>query len=75
MHTSYFLSMKNIFNIFFWSHQEKYRIYPAIRWVFGPLEWLQITKLVLWKFAIIPILPFLNNPKGLDSSYKMDLDL
>ena len=29
------------------------------------------------KFAIIPILPFLNNPKDLDPSYicKMDLDL
>ena len=26
-------------------------------------------------FAIIPILPFLNNPKDLDLSYKMDLDL
>ena len=26
-------------------------------------------------FAIIPILPFLNNPKDLDPSYKMDLDL
>ena len=26
-------------------------------------------------FAIIPILPFPNNPKDLDPSYKMDLDL
>ena len=26
-------------------------------------------------FAIIPILPFLNNPKDLDPSCKMDLDL
>ena len=42
---------------------------------FGPLEWLQITKSVLWNFAIIPILPFLDNPKDLDPSYKMDLDL
>ena len=52
-----------------------YRIYPAIRQVFSPLEWLQITKLVLRNLAIIPILPFLNNPKDLDLSYKMDLDL
>ena len=36
--------------------------------VFVPLEWLQITKSVLWNFAIIPILPFLNNPKDLDPS-------
>ena len=43
--------------------------------VFVPLEWLQITKLVLWNFAIIPILPFLNNSKDLDPSFKMDLDL
>ena len=27
------------------------------------------------KFPIIPILPFLNNPKDLDPSYKTDLDL
>ena len=27
------------------------------------------------KFAIIPILTFLNNPKDLDPSYKTDLDL
>ena len=52
-----------------------YRIYPAIRRGFVPTEWLQITKSVLWNFAIIPILPFLNNPKDLDPSYKMDLDL
>ena len=43
--------------------------------VFGPLEWLQITKSVLWNFVIIPILPFLDNPKDLDPSCKMDLDL
>ena len=53
----------------------KYRIYPAIRWGFVPLEWLQITKSVLWNFAIIPILSFLNNPKDLDPSFKTDLDL
>ena len=40
---------------------------------FGPLKWLQITKSVLWNFAIIPILPFLDNPKDLDPSYKIRL--
>ena len=34
-----------------------------------------MTKSVLWNFAIIPILSFLNNPKDLDLSYKMDIDL
>ena len=34
----------------------------------------QIPKSVLSNFAIIPDLPFLNNPKELDPSYKMDLD-
>ena len=53
-----------------------YRIYPAIRrGFFVPLEWLQIATSVPWNFAIIPILPFLNNPKDLDPSYKTDLDL
>ena len=52
-----------------------YSIYPSIRQGFFPLERLQITKSVLWNFAIIPISPFLNNPKDLDPSYKMDLDL
>ena len=33
-----------------------------------------ITKSVLWNFATIQILPFLNNPKDLDPSYKMDLN-
>ena len=35
---------------------------------------LQITKSVLWNFAIIQVLPFLNNLKDLDLSYKTDLD-
>ena len=34
-----------------------------------------MTKSVLLNFAITPILPFLNNPKDLDPSYKTDLDL
>ena len=33
-----------------------------------------INKLVIRNFAVIGILPFLNNPKDLDPSYKMDLD-
>ena len=38
-------------------------------------EWLQITESVLWFLAITGVLPFLNNPKDLDPSYEMDLDL
>ena len=41
---------------------------------FLSLEWLQITKSVQWNFTIIQILPFLNNLKDLDPSYKTDLD-
>ena len=52
----------------------EYRIYSAKWQVFFSLEWLQITKSVLRNFAIIWGLPFLNNPKDLDPSYKMDLD-
>ena len=52
-----------------------YCIYLAIRRGFVPLKRLHITKSVLKNFAIIPILPILNNPKDLDPSYKMDLDL
>ena len=37
-------------------------------------EWLQIIKTALWNFAIIRVLHFLFNPKGLDPSYKTDLD-
>ena len=43
--------------------------------VFVPLERLQITKSIQRNFAILPILPFLNNAKDLDPSFKMDLDL
>ena len=44
--------------------------------IFSSLEWLQMqmTKSVLWNFAIIRVLPFLNNPKDLDPSYKTNLD-
>ena len=43
----------------------------AIRRVFPTL---QVTKSVLRNFAITQVLPFLNNPKDLDPSYRMDLD-
>ena len=46
----------------------------TIRRAFLSLEWVQITKSVQWNFAIIRVLPFLNNLKDLDPSYKMDLD-
>ena len=32
--------------------------YSAIRQGFPSIEWLQITKSVQWKFAIIQVLPF-----------------
>ena len=52
--------------------------FPAFVWlkdrVFPSLESLQITKSVLCNFATIQVLPFLNNAKYLDPSYKMDLD-
>ena len=38
------------------------------------LEQVQITISVLCNFALIQVLPFLNNLKNLDPSYKMDLD-
>ena len=62
---------------FMWmsKYDKTYHIYPAIRRGFAPLEWLQITTSVQWNFAIIPMLPFLNNPKDLDPSYKTNLDL
>ena len=34
----------------------------------------KIIKSVLFNFAVIQVLPFLNNPKHLDPSYKLDLD-
>ena len=52
---------------------QHYHIYLAIRWVFHSLQWLQKTKSVLLNFAIIWVLPFLNNPKNLDLSYKFGL--
>ena len=51
-----------------------YRIYSAIRRGFPSLEWVQIIKSVLCNFAVIRVLPFLNNPKDLDQSFKTDLD-
>ena len=52
----------------------EYRIYSVIRQVFPSLEWLQIIKSALRNFAIIRVLPFLNNLKYLDLSYTTDLD-
>ena len=47
----------------------------AIRQGFPSLDRLQITKAVLCNFALLlQVLPFLNNLKALDPSYKMDLD-
>ena len=53
----------------------RYRINLAIRRGF-PLSRMstKMFKSVLCKFAVIRVLPFLNNPKDLDLSYKMDLD-
>ena len=53
---------------------EVYCIYSAIRRGFPSLEWVQIIKSVLCNFAVIRVLPFPNNAKDLDLSYKMDLD-
>ena len=46
-----------------------YHINSAISQGFPPSEMTKINKSVLLKFAIILVLPFQNNPKGLDLSY------
>ena len=51
-----------------------YRIYLAIRQGIPLSRMTTITTSVLGKFAKIQVLPFLNNPKDLAPSYKMDLD-
>ena len=51
-----------------------YRIYSAIRRGFH-LSRMTTNKSVLCNFAIIQVLPFQNNLKDLDPSYKTDLDL
>ena len=38
------------------------------------LSRMSTNKSVLCNFAVIRVLPFLNNPKDLNPSYKMDLD-
>ena len=51
--------------------------YTMFLWLdlgFPSLGRLQITKSIPGNFTIIRALPFLNNPKNLDPSYKMDLD-
>ena len=50
-----------------------YHIYLTIKWGFPLSRMTTNTKSVLRNFAIIQILPFLNSPKDLDLSYKMDL--
>ena len=49
-------------------------IYSAKRRGFPSLERVQILRSVLCNFAVIRVLPFLNNPKDLDPSYKTDLE-
>ena len=51
--------------------RNKYHIYSAIR--LG-ISLPRMTKSPQCNFAIIQVLTFLNNPKNLDPSYKMDLD-
>ena len=65
--------------ILWWTHHvrvKKYRIYSAIRRGFH-LSRMTTNNLISskCKFAIIQVLPFQNNLKDLDPSYKMDLDL
>ena len=67
----------NILSIFFPRKQSVCKI--CLSYLFGYkmgffpfLEWLQRTKSVPWNFARIQVLPFLNNPKDLDQSYKTD---
>ena len=48
--------------------------YSATRLFFFFSKMTTITKTVLRNCAIIQVLPFLNNPKDLDPSYKTDQD-
>ena len=50
-------------------------IYSAIRWGFALSRMATNNYISHMKFAIKQILSFLTNPKDLDPSYKMDLDL
>ena len=51
-----------------------YHIYAAVRQGFPLFRMTPNTKSVIRNFAVIQILPFLNNPKNLDLSYKAYLD-
>ena len=53
----------------------RYRIYLAIRRGFHLSRMTTNTLSAVCNFAIIRVLPFLNNLKDLDPSYKTDLDL
>ena len=57
------------------SFRDNYRIYSAIRRGFHLSRMTTNNLSVLCNFAIIQVLPFQNNPKDLDPSYKTDLDL
>ena len=54
---------------------EQYRIYPAIRRGFCPSRMTSNNQVSPMKFCYNTNFNFLNNPKDLDPSYKMDLDL
>ena len=51
-----------------------YRIYYAIKWGFLLSRMTTNNSIILLIFAIIRVLPFLNNPIELFASFKMDLD-
>ena len=57
-------------------HSSVYRIYSAIRWVFSLSRMSTNNQISPMQFCYTcnTRLPFLNNPKDLDPSYKMDLD-
>ena len=45
----------------------------CLPYLFGYKMGFALSRMTI-NFAIIRVLPFLNNPKDLDPSYKMDLD-
>ena len=69
--TKMFIYFHNYFGkkcIYQMCSHKNYHIYLAIRQDISSLQWPQITKSVLWNFAIIRVWPSLNNPKYLDPS-------
>ena len=69
-----FLWVHFLLSLWQWAHH----MFLAIRQVFFSRmttnNWLQIISLILWNFAIIRVLLFLNNSRNLDPSYQTDLD-